>query len=276
MNAQSVLLPAIQDLKVAGVQDPAKDARLLLAHSLGVEIGRLTLHLNDDIKELDAEQFQRLVRLRIQRQPVSQILGRRIFYGREFKVTPDVLDPRPETETLVEQALSVDFGDVLDVGTGSGCLLLTLLAERPSAKGAGVDISDAALRVAKDNVASLQLDKKAQLLRSDWFSNVDGKFDLIVSNPPYIDEDEWLTLEPEPRVWEPKIALTPGPDGLMPYRILADGSARYLNDGGWLMVEIGWQQGDAVKMVFEHAGWRNVEIKTDMGGCDRVVRGQKP
>ena len=276
MNAQSVLLPAIQDLKTAGVQDPVKDARLLLAHCMGVDADRLTLHLHDDVAERDVERFQSLVRQRLQRQPVSQILGRRQFYGREFKVTPDVLDPRPETETLIEQALNVGFLTVLDIGTGSGCLLLSLLAERQDAKGVGVDISDAALRVAKENAHLVECAPRAEFVKSNWFAKVDGKFDLIVSNPPYIDEAEWLALEPEPRDWEPKIALTPGPDGVAPYRMLASNAAEYLNEDGWLMVEIGWEQGPTVKAVLEKAGWLNVLVKQDLGGRDRVVLSQKP
>lgn len=276
MNAQSILIPAIQKLKQAGVADPAKDARLLLARCMGVDANRLSLHLHDPIAEDTVTHFNALTQRRADRQPVSQILGQRLFYGRAFKVTPDVLDPRPETETLVEQALSVDFETVVDIGTGSGCLLLSLLAERKSARGQGVDISDAALSVAIANASHLGLEDRVQFNPSDWFSAIENKADLVVSNPPYIDEAEWKELEPETRDWEPKIALTPGSDGAEPYRQLASQAVSYLNDNGWLMVEIGWKQGPAVKEIFESNGWLNVEIVKDLGGCDRVVRGQKP
>jgi len=276
MNAQSVLRSAIQTLKQAGVAEPARDARLLLAHCLGIEASRLTLHLDDDIDTATTDRFKTLVQRRADRQPISQILEVRQFYGRTFKVTQDVLDPRPESETLVEQALSVEFETIVDVGTGSGCLLLSLLAERAQATGIGVDISKAALSVAKENAALLGVAARARFLTSDWLTAFTSSTDLIVSNPPYIDEAEWATLEPEPREWEPKVALTPGPDGIEPYRILAAQAGGVLNKHGWLMVEIGWQQGAAVQEIFERSGWQNVEVVQDLGGCDRVVRGQKP
>jgi len=275
MIAQSVLMPAILTLKQAGVAQAAKDARLLLAHAMGIDANRLTLHLHDQVRSADEATFNALILRRAQRQPVSQILGQRQFFGRGFKVTPDVLDPRPETETLVEQALTVNFSSVVDVGTGSGCMLLTLLAERTHATGIGVDISQAAIDVAVENASTLDLKSQAKFKISDWFSALETKADLIVSNPPYIDEAEWETLEPEPRVWEPKIALTPGPDGVEPYRILATNAGAFLNDGGWLMVEIGWIQGRVVKDLFDKCAWQNVEVVQDMGGRDRVVRGQK-
>ena len=276
MIAQAILVQAVHKLRAAGVPDPARDARILLASAMGIPVDRLTLHLQDDCDDTVFEAFERLVAQRETRQPVSQIIGRRSFYGRDFVVTPDVLDPRPETETLVVEALSVPFGSVLDMGTGSGCLLATLLAERSDALGVGVDVSTNALEIAQQNANNLGVADRAQFIRSDWFNGVEGSYDLIVSNPPYIDEQEWQTLDPEPKNWEPKIALTPGPDGLVPYRILAEQASEILNDGGWLMVEIGWQQGQAVSKRLSDHSWLSVEVISDMDGRDRVVKGQKP
>jgi len=274
MNAQAALRNAVQRLKAADVPDPVRDARLLLAFALGIPPDRLTLHLGDPASEDAIQQYEGLIDRRANRQPVSQILGVRQFYGREFIVTADVLDPRPETETLVEEAVRVAPKRVLDLGTGSGCLLLSILAECLNATGVGLDISSAALAIANKNASQLGLDDRADFIRSDWFAAVSGSFDLIVSNPPYIDEEEWKNLGPEPRLWEPKIALTPGPDGLEPYRILAKEAGGFLTSKGWLMVEIGWAQGSAVSELFQEQGWNIVRVVTDLGGKDRVVLGQ--
>lgn len=276
MTAQAALRDAVARLKAAGVPDPARDARLLLAHAMEIGMDRLTLHLGDELALSQASAFAALVGQRVLRQPVSQIIGRREFFGYSYKVTPQVLDPRPETETLVIEALQVPFNTVLDVGVGSGCLLLTLLKERPEARGLGIDVSDGALTVAAENARTLGLSQRAVLKKSDWFNSVEGRFDLITSNPPYIDEEEWLTLEPEPREWEPKHALTPGKDGLEPYRILATHAPNHLTSKGHLMVEIGWQQGPAVSEIFTNAGLQNVRVVRDLDGRDRVIVAQNP
>lgn len=275
MIAQLALRDAVERLKSAGVPDPARDARILLAFALGVTADRLTLHLADPISEDTQSQFDALIEQRVNRQPVSQIIGTRQFYGREFIVTSEVLDPRPETETLVEEAIKIAPESIFDLGTGSGCLLLSILAECPAARGVGLDISDAALNVAKENAAKLALENRVMFSQSDWFASASGSYDLIVSNPPYIDESEWKTLDPEPRLWEPKIALTPGSDGLAPYRILARDAVRFIKPNGWLMVEIGWTQGPAVRQIFTEQKWQNVRVVQDMGGKDRVVIGQR-
>lgn len=276
MIAQAALREAIVRLKEAGVQDPAIDARLLLAHAMGIGSDRLTLHSGDELTRAQSQAFSANVDRRVQRQPVSQIIGSRAFFGRHFAVTQDVLDPRPETEILVLEALKIPFKSVLDIGTGSGCILLTLLAERLEICGTGVDISPAALQVAENNASALGVSERSELYASDWFDAVEGKFDLIVSNPPYIDEAEWHTLDPEPRKWEPKQALTPGADGLQPYRIIADNARKHLSRCGQLMVEIGWRQGPDVAAIFANAGLQKVRIEQDLDGRDRVIIAQNP
>lgn len=272
MRTPASLLPAaVAALRSVGVPGPVRDVRLLMAHALAVPADRLSLHLGEPMSDDAAARFEALIARRAARQPVSQIIGRRLFWGRSFVVTPDVLDPRPETETLIAAALTVDFTRVLDLGTGSGALMLTLLAERPAATGLGVDLSPAALTVARANAAALGLGARVQWQESDWFSAVTGQFDLIVVNPPYIAAAEMPTLDPEVRDWEPHLALTPGGDGLDAYRSIASGICAYLQPGGTLLAEIGPGQGAAVAALFRRAGLTTVNVLSDLDGRDRVT-----
>ena len=199
------------------------------------------------------------------------MLGEREFYGRRFKVSKDVLDPRPETETLIEVALAQPFERVLDLGLGSGCILVTLLAETPQATGLGVDLSEAACLQASANALLHRVEARIDIQQSDWFSNVSGSFDLIVSNPPYIALDEMADLSPEVREHEPDLALTDGGDGLAAYRALAAGVGAHLRPGGRLCLEIGPTQGPAVAAMLQQAGLTHIAILPDLDGRDRVV-----
>lgn len=264
---------ALARLTAAGVPDAAQDAALLLAHAMGVARADLALMPSQTLlTAAQAAAFDAAITARVARKPMSQITGERLFWGRPFAVTCDVLDPRPETETLIAAALNRPFETVLDLGTGSGCILLTLLAERPGAQGVGVDLSAAALAVAQRNQARLRV--QATWAQGSWFDPVQGRFDLIVSNPPYIAADEMAHLSPEVRHWEPHLALTPGRDGLAPYRIIAAQAPAHLTAGGWLMVEIGPTQGAAVAGFLTAAGFMTVQILPDLDGRDRVVVGQ--
>ncbi|MGY6705140.1 peptide chain release factor N(5)-glutamine methyltransferase [Roseinatronobacter sp.] len=278
-TAAQLLAEGVAHLRAGGIDGAARDARWLLAHALGVEAARLTLVLPDPATDAQAQKFRHLIAARARHQPVAQIIGTRLFWGRLFRVTPDVLDPRPETETLIQAALAAEFTTVLDLGTGSGAILLTLLAERDGAQGMGVDMSPAALQVAGENARRLGVQARAQLQQSDWFANVTGHFDLIVSNPPYIAAQELETLAPEVRHWEPRMALVPDADdgtGLAAYRIICAQARDFLQPGGWLMVEIGAGQGDAVKALFHAAAFSEISVLCDMSGHDRVVRGRAP
>ncbi|WP_415183296.1 peptide chain release factor N(5)-glutamine methyltransferase [Phaeovulum sp.] len=274
-TAAEALRTAIPRLQAAAIADAPRDARRLLAHAMGIAADRLTLHLADALTPDQSFRFQSAIAARIRRQPVSQIIGSRSFWGRDFRVTPDTLDPRPETETLIEAALAVPFARVLDLGTGTGCILLTLLAERPATTGVGTDVSPAALMVAKDNAHTLGLTARTGFVVSDWWSAVGGNFDLIVSNPPYIAESEMAALSPEVRDWEPHLALTPGGDGLLPYRLIAEGAMAHLAPGGWLMVEIGPTQAESVLDFFSRAGFLPGRVLQDLDGRDRVVLAQR-
>ena len=271
MTANAALRAAIPRLRAGGVEDAALDARLLLAHALGIAQDRLTLHLPEGMTTPQAAAYEAAITARLARQPVAQIIGQRQFWGLTFRVTQDTLDPRPDTEALVAEALKAPFQTLLDLGTGTGCILLSCLHASPQAQGLGVDLSPAALAVAEGNAQSLGLASRARFQRSDWFSTVTGRYDLIVSNPPYIAADEMPTLAPEVRDWEPHLALTPGGDGLTPYRIIAREAPRHLTGQGRLLVEIGPTQGQAVSALFASAGLHNIRILPDMDGRDRVV-----
>ncbi|WP_412555096.1 peptide chain release factor N(5)-glutamine methyltransferase [Shimia sp. MIT1388] len=261
-------------LRRDGIDSAALDARLIISKVLGVDKSRLTLHLREEFSWDQLESAYLLAVDRADHTPMSHILGYREFYGRRFEVNKHVLDPRPETETLIAQALTKPFSEVLDLGTGSGAIAVTLLTERSSALGIATDLSPNALKVAARNADSHGVLPRLHFEESDWYAVVGGTFDLIVSNPPYIALDEMPFLAPE-LAHEPRMALTDEADGLTAYRKIAAGAPAHLNAGGWLMVEIGWQQGPDVAALFKDAGLTNVAIKPDLDGRDRVVIGQK-
>lgn len=276
VTGNAALRAAIPRLAAAGVPDPATDARHLLAHAMQIGLDRLTLHLPDTLTDQALTRFEEALQARLRRQPVAQITGFRSFWGQSFRVTRDTLDPRPETEILVAEAISTPALKVLDLGTGTGCILLSILGSLPMAVGLGVDLSDAALDVARDNARRLGLDRRAKFTPSDWFSAVPGRYDLIVSNPPYIAASEMPSLSPEVQEWEPHLALTPGVDGLAAYRIICAGAPARLMTGGRLMVEIGPTQGDAVSALMAQAGLTAIRVLQDWDGRDRVVLAEKP
>ena len=276
MSAQLALVAASRQLAAAGIEGGATDARRLLAHVLGVPPERLTLRLQDPLSEAEMAAFEAAITARLSRQPVAQSIGKRLVWGREFRVTRDTLDPRPETEILVAAALEEPFAKVLDLGTGTGCILLSLLKQVSFAAGLGTDVSAAALEVARSNAEALGVTGRARLIQADWFSGVGGYFDLITSNPPYIAEAEMADLSPEVREWEPLGALTPGGDGLDAYRAIARGVGARLMPAGRVLVEIGPTQGAAVAALFAAAGLDRIEVRTDMDGRDRVVIARKP
>lgn len=262
----------IRQLKPILDDDAATDVRILLAYILDVDRGLLGAKQQDVVAENQFNRFKNAISQRKQRQPVSQIIGSREFWGRKFMVTSDVLDPRPDTETIIEEVLNGEKPSrILDLGTGSGCILLTLLAEFSNAYGLGVDKSATALNVARINADALGVISRAELKQSDWFSNVTGQFDIIVSNPPYISADAMLHTAPEVYKWEPHCALTPGGDGLDSYREIASNAANYLTPHGRIFLEIGWDQAKAVLSVFSDAGFKNGYCRQDLAGHDRII-----
>jgi release factor glutamine methyltransferase len=267
-------------LEAAGVPGPVIDARVLVEAACGVTRADI---VGDPYREISPEKAARLddyLERRIRREPVSHILGRRGFWNIMLGVTPGVLTPRPETEVIVDHALRL-FPEgrslrILDLGVGSGAILLAILAERPAARGLGVDVSEEALAVARENAANLGLAGRVALLRGDWTAGLaEADFDLVVSNPPYIATDVIETLDPEVRVYEPRLALDGGADGLDAFRRLAPEILRVLKPGGRFLVEIGYDQRAAVETLFREAGAVEVETLQDLSTHDRVVAGAK-
>ena len=256
----------------AGLNDAAREARLLAAHAAGIRPDRVTLALNDPVPDTAEAHLAAFLTARAVRVPLSHLTGARAFYRHDFIVTPDVLDPRPETETLVEAALNAPFDHVLDLGTGSGCILMSLLAARSAAAGVGVDASPKALDVALRNARALGVADRCLLLCGDWYDQVEGRFDLIVSNPPYITAREMEQVQPE-LAHEPRLALTDDGDGLSAYRVIVPGALAHLQPGGRLMVEIGWTQVPPVKSLFQAAGFSDISVFQDLDGRDRVIGG---
>jgi release factor glutamine methyltransferase len=267
-------------LKAAGLSGPVIDARVLV--EAAADATRLDI-VTDPHRPLTPDQEARLedyLSRRQQREPVSQILGRRGFWKIMLRVTPDVLTPRPDTEAVVDAGLAALPADrpasVLDLGVGSGAILLAILAERPAARGLGIDCSEDALAVARDNAANLGLAGRCTLLRGDWTAGLENAgFDLVVANPPYVRSAEIDALEPEVRDHEPRLALDGGPDGLVAYRRLAPEILRVLKPGGAFAVEIGWDQREPVEALFRAAGAEAVRTLPDLAGRDRVVAGAK-
>jgi release factor glutamine methyltransferase len=263
-------------LKAARIDSPSIDARLLLEAAAGVT---RTDILTDPYRTLTPEQaaaFDGYVERRLRREPVSRILGRKGFWKIFLNVTPDVLSPRPDTETLLDVILLAfppeRAFEMIDMGTGSGAILLATLSERWGAKGVGTDVSTEALAVARENAANLDLDGRCTFIRTDWAAGFgDASFDLVVSNPPYIPSADIAGLDPEVRDHDPHLALDGGEDGLKAYRDLAPEIARILKPGGVFAVEIGWDQGPAVKALFDAAGFADVKVVKDLGDRDRVV-----
>lgn len=275
ITGAEALRAATARLRTAGVAAPERDARRLLSWAIGEPSDRLALALPERLSgEAEALYLSGIAR-REGREPVSHITGRRMFWGREFHLDRTVLDPRPETETLIDLALQEPFAAVLDLGTGTGCILITLLAERPDAIGTGTDISADARRMAEGNAVALGVSDRAGLIASDWFDNVTGLYDLIVSNPPYIAAEEMAALAPEVRDWEPEIALTDNADGLSAYRAIAAGAGGHLTPGGRLLVEIGPTQAEAVASLFAEAGLTSINVHRDLDGRDRVVAAKR-
>ncbi len=271
---------ARERLKAAGIDSPAIDARLMLETAAGVS---RTDIISDPYRELTPEQaatFDDYLARRAAREPVSHILGRKGFWKIMLGVSKHVLTPRPDTEVIVDSILAA-FDEhrhftILDLGVGSGAILLAILAERPNAKGLGVDISSEALAVARENAANLGLESQVALLRGDWTQGLgDATFDVVVANPPYIPSAHIESLEPEVRDYEPRLALDGGTDGLDAYRGLAPEILRVLKPDGVFAVEIGFDQSEAVEALFREAGAEDVRTRKDLADKDRVVGGAK-
>jgi release factor glutamine methyltransferase len=277
MILRQVLMQGARALREAAIDGPERDARLLLAHVVGMHASRMSLEPDLPISADQLAQFHKLLARRAANEPVSRILGTRQFWGRDFAISPDVLDPRGDTETLIAAALQGPTPNrLIDLGTGSGIIAITLLAEWPAAQGVASDISAACLAMTHLNAETHEVGTRITCVESDWFAQITGQFDLILSNPPYISEQEMTELAPDVARYDPHLALTPGVDGLGPYGILAKGARDHLLPKGRLLTEIGWKQGDAVAEIFAQAGLIDISILQDLDGRDRVISAYQP
>ena len=269
-----VLREAAERLRAAGIEAPAREARLLAGAVLGADAVGLLAH-PERVVDVDQRRCLALAAdRRAAREPLSHIVGHREFWSLEFRVGPEVLDPRPDSETLVEAGLAAlaDRGAawrLLDLGTGSGCLLLALLSELPAATGIGVDLSPAALAIAADNARRLGLADRAAFACGDWGEGLAGSFDLILCNPPYIPDSAIAGLAPEVALHEPRLALDGGPDGLACYRRLAPQLARLVAPGGHVVLELGDGQAEAVAAIATGAGLAVAGLRPDLSGRPR-------
>jgi len=278
LTLAEALRRATADLATAGIEGPGNDARLLISAALGLSAAQVLARPERPLRPEEVKSFGRLIARRVAREPVSRILGEREFYGRSFGISPATLDPRPDSETLIDATLKLVALEgwpscalrILDVGTGSGCLLLTLLAELPGAFGVGTDVSVAALETARANAVRLGLVRSAGFLAGDLVDAVRGPFDILISNPPYIPTSEIAQVEPEVREHDPLVALDGGADGVAFFRRLSAQVEEIVPDG-WIVLETGHNQADAVATLLAAQGLRKISVQRDVTGRRRCV-----
>src|SRR5512144_35013 len=268
-------------LREARIETPQLDARLLLCHAAGLTHEAYVAGLDDALAPDAAARFGTYVERRLAGEPVSRIIGFREFYGRPFCIDQSTLDPRPDTETVIEAALAmVDCEaplDILDLGTGSGCILVTLLAELPKVIGLGIDKSLPALEIARANAQILGVGDRANFVAGDWLELIDGTFDLVVANPPYLSVADMAALPPEVRDHDPRAALDGGPDGLSAYRRIVPDLRKALRPGGFALFEVGPDPAQAVLRLLAESGLEVGEgqnLWRDLAGRPRVVGGR--
>jgi release factor glutamine methyltransferase len=273
---RELLADAARRLATAGIENAAFEARLLVSHATGLSAEQLVVQRAEPVPPAAVAAAEVVIARRCSREPAAQIIGHREFWGLTFAVSRDVLTPRPDSETLVEAVLAA-LPDrnrpfrLLDLGVGSGCLMLALLSELPRARGMGVDISPAAMAVARHNAQALGLVSRIGFRLADWTHGVAGSFDIVVSNPPYIRTSDLRQLDPEVATFEPRRALDGGTDGLAAYRRLAAEIPSLMRPGGLVALEVGQGQAAAVRYLIENKGLSSVSVHRDLGGVERVI-----
>ncbi len=278
----SDILPRLTHaFNTAGIETANLDARLLVQHVAKLTHSEFIQHKALILSDTQSETLSDLVHRRLKREPISRILGQSEFWSLPFLISKDTLDPRPDTETLIEHALE-KIGPrkneplrLLDLGTGSGCILLSLLHELPFATGVGADINPGALEIAQKNASHLGLDRRVEFKKSDWFSTIEGKFDCILSNPPYIPESELDELMPEVRHFDPALALNGGETGLEPYEIIFERAKEYLAPSSLLLLEFGQKQDTQLVEMLNKSNLKpyilNHDLKSDLAGITRTL-----
>ena len=271
MKVKQLLSDVTLKLSISEIDNAARDARILVAHALGIPISQLSLNTNENVPEDISASLEKLISRRINREPIAKILGKRQFWGRTFFISEDVLDPRGDTETLINYVKDRPVRSVLDLGTGSGVIAISLACEWKEVHVVATDISEAALLVAQKNARYFNVQDKIDFLKSDWFEAIEGKFDLIISNPPYIGLSEINEISQEVLNHDPELALFAGSDGLGAYEQIIPQLTKFLNPGGTVVLEIGASQSDSVKALMNSSGLSEVITVKDLARKDRLV-----
>ena len=271
MNLKKVLADTTIKLSESGIEGAARDARILTAYALQIPISELSLKINEQVSGEITSKLEKLILRRIHREPISKILGRREFWGRTFSINENVLDPRGDTETLIEFVIEKPVKSVLELGTGSGAIAITLACEWKEVHVTAIDISEEALSLAKSNAEKFNVQNKIDFFKSDWFEAVKGSFDLIISNPPYIGLIEKDEIATEVIKYDPEIALFAGRDGLDAYKKIIPNLEKFLNPDGFVVLEIGAYQSNQVKNMMNVVGLIDTQIVKDLSGKDRLV-----
>ena len=271
MKLQKVLADATFKLSRSGIDGAARDARILMAYSLEVPMSQLSLNINEQVSEKIISKLEQLILRRINREPISKILERREFWCRTFSINKNVLDPRGDTETLIDFVIDKPVKSVLDLGTGSGAIAVTLACEWKEANVTAIDISEDALALAERNAEKFNVKNEINFLKSDWFDAVEGQFDLIIANPPYIGLMEQRAISPEVINYDPEIALFAGSDGLDAYKKIIPSLSKFLNPEGFVVLEIGASQSNQVKDLMNSSGFFDLKTVKDLSGKDRLI-----
>ena len=271
MKLKEVLADTAIKLSKSGIEGAARDARILTAFAFEIPISELSLKINEQVSGKITSKLEKLILRRIDREPVSKILGRREFWGRSFSISENVLDPRADTETLIDFVIEKPVKSVLELGTGSGAIAITLACEWKEVQVTAIDISEDALSLAKLNAENFNVQNKIHFLKSDWFETVRGSFDLIISNPPYIGLVEQDEIAAEVIKYDPEIALFAGRDGLEAYKRIIPNLAKFLNPDGLVVLETGASQSNQVKNMMNAVGFIDAKIVKDLSGKDRLV-----
>jgi len=276
MQLKNLLLKAQKQLEASSIDTADLDARLLLQFSLNFSREKLFLYQDDSVSKEQVDSYIKLIQRRESREPVAKIIGSKAFWENDFIVNQHSLDPRPDSEVIISSSLDLfsDKGEAyrfLDLGCGTGCLLFSLLHEFTNATGIATDISADTLKVTQANMELLKLENRAMLLNQNWGDSLSEKFDLIVSNPPYIPKADINDLEPEVKFFDPKLALDGGVDGLDPYRYLSRQIITLLKPGAYAILEFGFGQCESVKEIFINQGYRVEKILIDLSGVERAI-----
>ena len=271
MKLKEVLADVAIRLSEAGLEGAARDARILTAYALKIQIYELSLKMDEQVSEQIISKLEKLILRRIEREPISKILGRREFWGRSFSINENVLDPRGDTETLIDFVIKKPVKSVLELGTGSGAIAVTLACEWKEVHVTATDISKDALSLAKINAEKFNVQNKIHFLTSDWFETVKGTFDMIISNPPYIGLIEQDELSAEVIKYDPALALFAGRDGMEAYKKIIPNLTKFLNPNGLVVLETGASQSIQVKNLMNTVGFTDTKIAKDLSGKDRLV-----